>query len=495
MTDRLTELTCRYLDRVITPDEFAELDALIASDADAAARFRELSVQARILSEPLRDRIEQLHDAVSPAPVSSEGVPIYRKGCEPKPILKAAKVRMAFALAAALLVACGLGAYFFVFSTDAQPQNPAPSERPVATLIHSAGGSLTTPNGYPAAGSDYAAGEYTLDSGAAEFMLTNSVNVKLRGETRLRMHNDMNVILTRGQADFVVPENARGFTVALPSGLRVVDLGTRFRVFVDEAGESEVIVTSGHVALVDSDESLQLTPGLTAIVGPAGEIALRHATELVPQSVGIVVGLAQANSSTGYQELDSGELKVGVDGSIATESRRASNPIVTFDISKLRGRLTGAKLTAVKAGQRFQSGKPFAVDIGLVTVDRSPEKLGADLYAAGPFDNDPYARTAAEAFASSGTPDGETVTADLFDALAPLFDSDGHPVRDTIVVRLSPDRQLTVNEIDRIVFDHDLFRLELEFIPESTLNPSSDPSRVAENPADTRDATSVSPEK
>ena len=78
-------------------------------------------------------------------------------------------------------------------------------------------------------------------------MLTNAVNVKLRGNTRMVMRNNMNVALTRGSAEFVCPTDANGFTVHLPDNSRVVDLGTAFRVAIDDDRRAKLVVTDGKV--------------------------------------------------------------------------------------------------------------------------------------------------------------------------------------------------------------------------------------------------------
>ena len=181
-------------------------------------------------------------------PLSAAGVPMYRKGYEPQPF----KLRPHHyaAIAATLLAACGLAAYLLTASVDPKP-DPVDPNQPgpaVATLIHNTG-NLRTPHGYPSEGRDYGRGDYTLDTGTAEFMLTNSVNVKLRGETRLRMRNDMNVSLTRGSASFVCPTDAKGFTVHLPDQSKIIDLGTAFTVDVDLAGTSRVTVLDGRVEI------------------------------------------------------------------------------------------------------------------------------------------------------------------------------------------------------------------------------------------------------
>nr|MBC8342182.1 hypothetical protein [Pseudomonadota bacterium] len=113
------------------------------------------------------------------------------------------------------------------------------------------------PHGYPAEGSDSAAGEYALDRASAEFMLTNSVNVKLRGSTRMVMHNDMHVALIRGTATFRCPPAAKGFVVDLPGDARVTDLGTEFAVRTLDSGAREVYVIDGLVELAADDGSVQ----------------------------------------------------------------------------------------------------------------------------------------------------------------------------------------------------------------------------------------------
>ena len=200
------------------------------------------------------DRDADFADHVKAAvPTSAAGVPMYRKGYEPQPFkLRAHHVALA---AAAVIAACGLAAYLLTASIDPESSPPEPSSPPpVATLIHNTG-DLRTPHGYPAEGDDYGRGEYNLASGTAEFMLTNAVNVKLRGETRLVMRNDTNVTLSRGNAAFVVPHAARGFTVHLPGGARVVDLGTRFESDVVSDGLVVTRVLEGAVDVYSADGS------------------------------------------------------------------------------------------------------------------------------------------------------------------------------------------------------------------------------------------------
>ena len=241
--EQLSELADLLRDNAAARRAFAK-----AMDLHAALRWRESGgthTQPQTESDQTTKATGDTEQET--VPISAAGVPMYRKGYEPQPF----KLRPHhFALiAATLLAACGLAAYLLTASADPKPSSPEPaSPPPVATLIQNTG-NLRTPHGYPAEGDAYSSGEYTLSSGTAEFMLTNSVNVKLRGETRLNMRNNLNVALTRGSADFVCPTDAKGFTVHLPDGSRIVDLGTAFTVRTDPAGRAWVWVNEGHVQL------------------------------------------------------------------------------------------------------------------------------------------------------------------------------------------------------------------------------------------------------
>lgn len=231
------ELATRYLDGQADDATMAALNEALRTNADYRDLFTFLSYEARLLHHA------HAADVVPPAPVA--------RAVEEAIILAPRKLRRVVyaAAAAAVLAACGLATYLLVPS-DTQPERTGPQlPRSVATLIESTGGSLTTPTGYPVEGDDYPTGAYALDAGFAEFMMANAVNVKLRGTTRLHMHNKMNVSLTRGHAEFVVPRGAEGFTVHLPDGSRIVDLGTAFGVDVTDHGRRSVRVTQGVVRL------------------------------------------------------------------------------------------------------------------------------------------------------------------------------------------------------------------------------------------------------
>ena len=210
--------------------------------------------------------------AVTAVTPETKAIPIYRKGYEPKP----SRIRPHhYAIAAALIAACGVAVYLLAFNAPPIEDQPDPNQSPppVATLIQNTG-TLTTPHGYPAEGEDYGRGEYSLSTGTAEFMLTNSVNVKLRGDTRMVMHSDMNASLMRGQARFKCPPLAKGYTVSLPSGARVIDLGTEFSIRVRDDGTEAVLVTDGEVELHTGDQRHTLLRGQAMTVDREGRPAV-----------------------------------------------------------------------------------------------------------------------------------------------------------------------------------------------------------------------------
>ena len=115
------------------------------------------------------------------------------------------------------------------------------------------------------------------DYAAFERVLAEAVQ---RTGMRLFMHNKNRVSLSRGTAEFVVPKNAIGFTVALPDRTTIVDLGTAFRVAVDESGAAQIRVIEGLVAwttpgelgesvLIAAGDSAQRFDGKTQTSEPA----------------------------------------------------------------------------------------------------------------------------------------------------------------------------------------------------------------------------------
>ena len=244
------DLIVAYLECDLPPRGLDAFNDRLASDpafADAFTREAHLHTALRRAHTPA---------PVSASPKPDVSPPRANVRISPRPI---PFLIYTIATAAALLLTAAIVVvYLLAFTTEPQPEpakpnNPGP---PVATLIeHSGSGDLRTPHGFTAEGESYGRGEYTLTSGVAEFMLTNAVNVQLRGESRMVMHDDMAVSLTHGSAAFVCPSGATGFTVHLPDRSRIVDLGTAFRVEIAPDGRSRLRVSEGSVAVYRAGET------------------------------------------------------------------------------------------------------------------------------------------------------------------------------------------------------------------------------------------------
>lgn len=278
MSDRNHEfdaIVLAWRDGALGDEEFAALQERLLADEAAraaftAALYRHRQIQRVMLVEDAPGILEATPEV--PDDPQPESYPIYRKGYEPA----ANRMRPHHALAAiaAALVIVGVVVTIALRSWDTTPsegtEDPTPPV-PVATLIESTG-DLTVPHGYADEGADYAAGDYALSSGRAQFVLTNRVTVDLQGETRLRMHHPGSVYLEKGQAEFKVPKDATGFTVHLPDRSHIVDLGTSFRVEVDEEGRAKLRVLEGSVAWNATDtadakaEPIVLVAGQTALM-------------------------------------------------------------------------------------------------------------------------------------------------------------------------------------------------------------------------------------
>jgi len=110
-------------------------------------------------------------------------------------------------------------------------------------------------------------GTVELCEGRVELEMDTGVQVALEGPARFELLSLNRAILYEGMLSASVPPQGIGFTVETPA-LELVDLGTRFGVYVASSGEAEVHVFDGEVeATLKGGEKLArkeiLTPNLT----------------------------------------------------------------------------------------------------------------------------------------------------------------------------------------------------------------------------------------
>lgn len=226
-----------------------ELNALLRTSPDARAAYLDYLELHAILGW---ERSEEALPVVEPA--VEKTYPIYRKGCEPQP----SRIRPHhYAIAAALLAACGLAIYLLPLNPEPAPTDPAP--RPaITTLVESTGPAVYIDDEIANQGDEYPAGRIVTRGGRAEFQLRGGTNVRLQGPTQLYVRSRTSAALANGAAEFTCPPGVEGYTVHLPSGARVVDLGTAFSMTAGPSLGESVHVTQGLVELHDGDRVIPL---------------------------------------------------------------------------------------------------------------------------------------------------------------------------------------------------------------------------------------------
>jgi hypothetical protein len=159
--------------------------------------------------------------------------------------------RFGLTLAAGLLL---VGALVGVFIVSLNPSPTISGHRavstnsvPIATLTSI--DAQVTGDEPILAGQPFAAQTVHNQTGESEFVLTSGVLITMSGSTSLRMQSPMDATILSGRITIYCPPQARGFAVVLPSGDRVVDIGTRFSVEVDPRGAARIVVLEGEVEL------------------------------------------------------------------------------------------------------------------------------------------------------------------------------------------------------------------------------------------------------
>lgn len=254
-------------------DDRVALTAILAKDAAARRAF----IERMDLHASLQWQCSAI-ESTSPA-TEVEAMPIIEAVDTVQPVADNRQWALYSGIAAALIAACGIAAYLIATSVDPQPVEPPRPDVPVATLIGSSdGATVIVNNGIANPGEDYTSGAYSIESGSAQLMLTNAVDIKLRGETRLHVHNNMHATLRRGSAVFTCPPGTEGYTVVLPDRTSIIDLGTSFGIAVSDDGDADVRVLRGEVAWTSTGPlavSVRITAGQmakvegdTIVVGP-----------------------------------------------------------------------------------------------------------------------------------------------------------------------------------------------------------------------------------
>ena len=246
----LDQLLARLVDGDATANDIVALEALLDGSADAQRRYvHYLDLHQELLARESDGLQPDLLERSSGESHDTTRSSVPRT-----------KVAVLFALAAALLVAVGLGIgrWMSLPSGDdwvahqgvdisRSAQTAEESDDGVAVLTHAVDAEWLSDDP-PHTGSILSPGRLKLSHGLIQVEFYNGVQLLVEGPADLEIQSVASVICREGRLRSRVPLNATGFTVLTPK-FELVDLGTEFAVDVASDGRSDVHVFDGEVEL------------------------------------------------------------------------------------------------------------------------------------------------------------------------------------------------------------------------------------------------------
>ncbi|MBI1368491.1 MAG: hypothetical protein GC162_07530 [Planctomycetes bacterium] len=162
------------------------------------------------------------------------------------------------ALAVAIVLAVGLS--MLTVPRGPEPAiRPSVNEAPVA-MLSDISRDVVFADAPHAVGTDLMPGVIALKAGTAQVVFHSGAVVDLAGPCRFEMTGANRGRLSEGALHAFVNDRAHGFAVDGPDGVRVVDLGTRFMMRVDD-GRTRVAVIEGTVETRIENQMIRLTAG------------------------------------------------------------------------------------------------------------------------------------------------------------------------------------------------------------------------------------------
>ncbi len=215
------ERVMRYQDGALSREETAALEQELAANPESRRLFVATQLRSMAMHDVFRRRAFQIVPPNSDAAREREK-PLWRKSSW-------------LALAACLAVFAGLAVFF-----DTRRDGLA------MQVVEANDARLHGREELLRVGEELPQGELVLESGFLRLRLSSGVLLDLNAPLRATMESGMSLRLEQGRLSADVGKHGKGFTVATDAG-EVVDLGTRFGVEADAAGESRVAVFSGQV--------------------------------------------------------------------------------------------------------------------------------------------------------------------------------------------------------------------------------------------------------
>jgi hypothetical protein len=232
---RTLELCGLLCDEIATPEEFAELDTLLASDDSARQVYCDfLRMHRRLEDSAFNSDIEI---------TSTQKILPLRK---PRPLLWVAAIAAVLALAA------------IVLSSIDHSLFPSSKSPPTAVLTRAIDIEWEHETRFQATPGEAITEQWLrFNSGIAEITFSSGATVTLQGPAKIRIDEPLYCFSKAGKLAAHCPESAYGFTVRFPGG-RVVDLGTEFVLESNPDGKTDVHVLDGEVVVALTDDSEQV---------------------------------------------------------------------------------------------------------------------------------------------------------------------------------------------------------------------------------------------
>jgi hypothetical protein len=284
------ELLGALRDGLITPDQAARLDLLLASDPAAQKHYLEyidLCSMLRHYQGSGKARGESIPTRIAPRRLP---------GVRWKTVL--GQILRYSAAAASLLASALLGAYVGRNAPTAAPadervttapasKKPAVPAETVAVLsrvVDAVWGETTLPT---VAGSALSRGRLRLKSGLAQLEFYRGAIVVLEGPTDLELLGTDRALCRQGKVRVRASSQSSKFSVETPFANKI-ELGTEFGVRVDEAGGADVRVFEGKVEVQSKPSGRGTAPGREFEKGQGAHLdasgSLLADTNAVPQS-------------------------------------------------------------------------------------------------------------------------------------------------------------------------------------------------------------------
>ncbi len=158
---------------------------------------------------------------------------------------------------------------------------PQSSNKHIATIHASSQAQWQNKSLKTIPGTQLSAQSYELVSGSLELMFNDGAIVVFNAPATFNLMSSNSTYLEKGRLLANVPSQAIGFTVETPN-TTIVDLGTKFSVYVDDSGQSECHVQDGVIECISklSSISQKLLTGQSVRVLASGEIENIATTQL-----------------------------------------------------------------------------------------------------------------------------------------------------------------------------------------------------------------------